>query len=510
MNYDYTYDIDDAVNLCAARLNAINALLTSYFQDMRDVYVANAYINSIKTNIIRSPGIRVIVDKVKEYQAPMLFSMMAYSSGCYKAKVEPFLKNQYKINKPIVDAILEKIRTDHSKYYNLINDYEMQIKTQLLKKLSKIFEKNSAEWNIESKKVFGEWEWDYNFETAKAAAQYKAPADPNDAAAAAELNDSAEPKCAAEPNDSAEPKCAAEPKSAEEANAKSSAESNTPPYSTDPDAMKFYDSLCLKFYQCDIKKCQLQPDLAVKAFFMIGDAFDGFEFGHVLIFRPNMSNGPAFEYYDQNATTYHKEKYILLSDIHATTCIYVSDESFATSTPVTPLKMSLEATPVSSSDKNKASWFFYRELDDYGRIKDTRDWSDEPTNEMLKNGYPRNCYETVKDYIFETLETRKQTQEPNHENEDFCKKWYTIYTYILGDNNRHYIPLLTAHIDELLPDDNSFLQDIKSKSDRLRLQTAPRGGSRKRKRITKYFKKSNRKSKRKSKSKSKTKRRQKK
>ena len=173
-DYDYTYDIDDAVNLCAARLNAINALLTSHFQDKNDVDVANAYINSIKTDVIMSPGIEVTVGKVKNYQAPVLFSMMAYSSGCYKAKVEPFLKNQEKINKRIVYAIREKITTDPSKYYNLINHNEMQIKTQLLKKLSNIFKKNSAEWNTESKKVFGEWEWNYNFVTSKAAAEAKA------------------------------------------------------------------------------------------------------------------------------------------------------------------------------------------------------------------------------------------------------------------------------------------------------------------------------------------------
>ena len=179
-DYDYTFDIDDNVNLCAARLNAINALLTSYSQDKNYVDVANAYINSIKTDVIRSPGIEITVGNVKEYQAPVLFSMMAYNSGCYKAKVEPFLKNQEKINKTIVNEIREKITTDPSNYYILINNYEMKIKTQLLKKLSNIFEKNSAPW----KKVFDESEWNYNKVAAetKAAAEAKAAAEDYDMA----------------------------------------------------------------------------------------------------------------------------------------------------------------------------------------------------------------------------------------------------------------------------------------------------------------------------------------
>ena len=154
-DYDYTYDIDDAVNLCSARLSAINALLTSYFQDKNDVDVANAYVNSIKTVNIRSPGIHVVANgqlSAMRSQAPMLFSMMAYSSGCYKAKVETFLNNQEKINKDIVNAIRKQITTDPSKYYHLIDNNEMQIKTQLLTKLSNIFKKNSAEWTT----VFGQ------------------------------------------------------------------------------------------------------------------------------------------------------------------------------------------------------------------------------------------------------------------------------------------------------------------------------------------------------------------
>jgi len=172
MDYDYTYDIDDGVQLCAARLNAINALLTSYLAGNNQVDAANAYITSIKTHVIRSPGIKVILGNVNEneYQAPVLFSMMAYRSGCYRAKVKPFLKRQENINKDIVDEIREKISTDPSEYYKLLDENEMQIKTQLLK--LPIFKKNSDKWNTESKKVFGDWEWDYNRAAEEAAKNY--------------------------------------------------------------------------------------------------------------------------------------------------------------------------------------------------------------------------------------------------------------------------------------------------------------------------------------------------
>jgi hypothetical protein len=262
----------------------------------------------------------------------------------------------------------------------------------------------------------------------------------------------------------------------------------------------FYDSLSLKFYPCDIKKIQgcIQVEdqdsdylkqILTKSSFMIGNAFDGFEFGHRLTLVPTLK-GPAFEYYDQND---YKKKYILLSD--KPTGIYVSDIRFAEPTSVTPLKMSLDATSVSSnsSDKNKSSWLFYRELDDYGRIKDTRDWPENPTRDMLKNGYPRNCHDTVHDYILKLLTRR--SGEGNKDNEAFCRQWYTI-----GDGNIFYhMPLLVAKIEELLPKGNSFLQQIK-------MSITQKAGSRKRKQVRKYFKKS----KRKSKSKSKSKRRQKK